>query len=117
MDTMQQLEGRRKAVLEQMAAIRSMRRGTVNQQYLKVPHKGQAAPALCGPYYVLIHKQGGRTISRRVPAGEVEQVRADVAARRRFVELCREFERLTEQLGQVEREACGGEQRKKKRPN
>lgn len=114
MDTVQQLEQRRRAVLEQMLTIRSMQRGTVSQQYLKVPHKGQAA-ALCGPYYVLTRKQAGKTVSRRVPAGQVEQARSDVAAHRRFVDLCQQFERLTEQLGQLERAGGGQGQEKKRR--
>ena len=115
MDTVQGLERRRNDVLEQMRAIRSMRRGTVNEQYLNVRHKGQSEPARCGPYYVLSRKQAGRTVSQRVPATQVEQARSDVAGHRRFVELCQEYERLTEQLGQVER--GGGRQgQEKKRP-
>ena len=115
MDTVQDLERRREAVLEQMRSIRSMRRGTVNQQYLKVPHKGRAHPGLCGPYYVLSHKEAGRTISHRLSAVQVEGARADVAAHKQFVELCREFEKLTAQLGELER--AGGLGREKKRRN
>lgn len=114
MDTVQELERRRNDVLERMRAIRSVRRGTVNEQYLNVRHKGQSQPGRCGPYYVLSRKEGGRTVSQRLPAAQVEQVRGDVAAHRRFVELCQEYERLTEQLGQVER-AGGGQGQEKKR--
>ncbi len=104
MDTVQQLERRRGAVLEQMGGIRSMRSGTVNEQYLKVPHKGRPEPTLCGPYFLLTRKQAGRTVSQRLTSLEqVSAARADIAAHKRFVELCREFERLTEQLGQLER--------------
>ena len=49
MDTVRQLEQRRQALLRQMGAIRSMRRGTINEQFLKVPHKGRPEPGLCGP--------------------------------------------------------------------
>ena len=115
MDTVQELERRRNDVLKQMLAIRSMRRGTVNEQYLSVRHKGQSEPGRCGPYYVLSRKEGGRTVSQRLAAAQVEQVRGDVAAHRRFVEFCQEYERLTEQLGQVER-AGGGQGQEKKRP-
>ena len=114
MDTVQGLERRRNDVLEQMRAIRSMRRGTVNEQYLKVRHKGQSEPTRCGPYYVLSRKEGGRTVSQRLPAAQVEQARSDVAAHRHFVELCQEFERLTEQLAQVERTGGGQGQEKKR---
>lgn len=114
MDTVEELERRRGEVLGQMLAIRSMRRGTVNEQYLKVHHKGLKEPARCGPYYVLSRKEAGRTVSRRVPAAQVEQVRGDVASHRRFVELCQQFERLTEQLGQRERTGGGHGQEKKR---
>ena len=113
MDTVQQLEQRRRAILEQMAAIRSMRRGTVNQQYLRVPHKGRASPKLCGPYFVLTGKRAGRTVSQRLTSPQqVAAARADIAAHQRFVELCKEFEQLTEQLGQLERAGDGPGQKK-----
>ena len=116
MDTVRQLEQRRQALLRQMGAIRSMRRGTINEQFLKVPHKGQPEPGLCGPYYVLSRAEGGKTVSRRLTSPEqVAQARADLAAYQQFVELCGEYERLTEQLAQVER-AGGGQGQEKKRP-
>ena len=115
MDTVRQLERRRERILEQLRQIRSMRRGTINEQYLKVPHKGQAAPVLRGPYYVLSRHRGGKTVSQRLTSPQqLEQARADVAAYQRFVALCQEYEQVTEQLGQAER-AAGGQGREKKR--
>jgi hypothetical protein len=69
-----------------------------------------------GPYYVLTSKRGGKTISQRLTTRQqVEAARADVAAHRKFVELCRQFERLTEQLGQVERAGGVGQEKKRRR--
>jgi hypothetical protein len=116
MDTVRQLEQRRERILEQLRQIRSMRRGTINEQYLKVPHKGQAEPALCGPYYVLSRFRGGKTVSQRLTSPQqVEQARSDVAAYQRFAALCREYEQVTEQLGQVGRAGGGQGQEKKRR--
>jgi hypothetical protein len=104
MDTAEQVEQRREALLRQMGAIRSMQRGTINEQYLRVPRKGRVEAGRCGPYYVLSRSEGGKTVSRRLTTPQqVAQARADVAAHQRFAELCREYERLTERLGQLER--------------
>lgn len=116
MDTVRRLEQQRRAVLEQMEAIRSMRRGTVNEQYVKVPHKGRTEPILRGPYYVLTTKRGGRTVSQRLTGPEqVAAARSDVAAYKRFVELCRRYEDLTEALGQLERGPGVGQKKERRR--
>ncbi len=116
MDTVRQIEQRREALLREMAGIRSMRRGTISEQYLRVPHKGQARPARCGPYYVLARWEGGKTVSRRLSTPQqVAQARADVAARQRFVAVCQEYERLTEQLGQLEQRQAEGPGKKRQR--
>jgi len=60
---------------------------------------------LRGPYYVLSRRQGTKTVSERIPADEVELTRRDIAADKRLVGLCKEYEDLTEQLGALVREA------------
>ena len=75
MESKQQLQERRQRVVEEMMHMESMKRGTLNEQYLRVPHKGAKEPALRGPYYVLSRNEHGRTVSERVPAAEVERVR------------------------------------------
>jgi hypothetical protein len=45
----------------------------------------------------------------------VEQARRDVAVHKRFLILCREFEQLTTQLGELERQGSGVEREKKRR--
>jgi len=115
MDTTKQLEQRRERILEQMRRIRSMRRGTINKQYLSVPHKGKDRPVRRGPYYVLSRWRDGKTVSQRLTdPQQVQQACSDVAAHRRFVELCREYEQVTEELGQLERSGSGLGQGKKR---
>lgn len=114
MDMIQELETRRNAILEEMRSIRSMKKGTINEQYFKVPPKGTEEARLQGPYYVLSRREGKKTVSERLSsATEVEQARNDVAAYKRFSLLCREFEQVTAQLGELERES--GIERQKKR--
>ncbi len=115
MQTMSEIESRRDAVLQQMRSIRSMKRGTINEQYLKVPQKG-SKPALRGPYYVLSRREGNKTVSERLTTTtQLDQAKMDIAAHRKFVELCKEFEMLTERLGMLLRQAEGSEEKKRLR--
>ena len=115
MDTVQQLEVRRNAVLEEIRSIRSMRRGTISEQYFKTHLKGRRGIAHQGPYYVLSRREGAKTVSKRLRSvAEVEQAQKDVAQYKRFVGLCQEFERLTARLGELERTEGGLESEKKR---
>ena len=108
----------RNAVLEEMRSIRAMTRGTINEQFLKVRRKGIREPVSLGPYYVIsrYEPEVGKTKSRRLTSEEeLEQARQDVAAYQRFVSLCREFEGLTEKLGELERASPEQEAKKKLR--
>jgi hypothetical protein len=115
MDTIQQLEARRHAILEEMRSIRSMRRGTINEQYFKAHLKGKKGMVHQGPYYVLSRREADKTISKRLRSvAELEQAQKDIAEYRRFLGLCQEFERLTARLGEWERSEQGLEQEKKR---
>jgi len=70
-----EIEKRRDALLQEMRLIRSMKRGTINEQYLKVPQKG-ANPALRGPYHVLSRREGNKTVSERLTTpAKIEQAK------------------------------------------
>lgn len=115
MDTLQQVEARRNGILEEMRSIRSMRRGTINEQCFKIRLKGRKEMIRQGPYYVLSRREGEKTVSRRLrSAVELEQARKDAAAYKRFLGLCHEFEGLTARLGELERGEQGLEQEKKR---
>lgn len=116
MDRIKEIEKRRKEILREMGGIRSMRRGSVNEQFLKVRHKGKKEPVLRGPYYVFSrHEKGKGTKSYRLTSPEeVDQARGDIETHKRFQELCREYEMLTEELGRQER-ALGDSSPEKKR--
>lgn len=114
MDTVQELEARRNAIIEQMRSIRSMRRGTINGQHFKTRLKGRKGVVLQGPYYVLSRREGEKTVSKRLTSPiELERARKDVAEYKKFLGLCQEFERLTARLGELERGEQGLEQEKK----
>jgi hypothetical protein len=115
MDTVQQLEARRNTILEEMRSIRSMRRGTVNEQYFKTHLKGKKGMVRQGPYYVLSRREGAKTVSKRLRSvAELAQAQKDAAEYKRFLGLCQEFEQLTARLGEWERGEQGFEQEKKR---
>ena len=116
MKEIQELEEKREATLDQMRAMRTMKRGTINEQYLKVRHKGKKQPVLRGPYHVLSRREGNRTVSERLRNDEeLQRARNDVEAHKRFVSLCGEFVRLTERLGELESAGSGLDVEKKLR--
>jgi hypothetical protein len=112
MDPLQQIEARRLAILDGIKSIRSMRRGSITEQFFPVLRKGQKQTARRGPYYVFTRHQGSKTVSRRLSTPQaLQQAREDVEAFKRFQTLCREYERLTEKLGELERET--GQEKKR----
>jgi len=115
MDTILEIEARRDRVLEQMRAMRSMRRGSVNEQYFKKKLKDKVQTVTQGPYYVFSRSEGGKTKSYRLRKGrELEQAQKDVAAHKKYSGLCREFEQLTQRLGELERQLEESSAKKKR---
>jgi hypothetical protein len=115
MNTVQQLEVQRNAILEEMRSIRSMRRGTINEQYFKTRLKGRKGVVQQGPYYVLSRREGEKTVSKRLRSvAELQEAQKEVAEYKRFLGLCQEFERLTARLGELEGSEQGLEQEKKR---
>ena len=104
MEAWEKVERRREEILQEMRAIRAMRKGSVMEQYLPVKQRGKTEPVLRGPYWLYTRKEKGRTVGRRLSREEAERVRAEVEAGHRFQALCREYEELTERLGEAERE-------------
>ena len=65
MDTIKEILEKREIIINEKRAIRSMKRGTINEQYFKIPSKGRDEPVLRGPYYVISRREGGKTVSER----------------------------------------------------
>lgn len=118
MDTIQELEAKRDAILFEMKSIRSMKRGTINEQYLHILPRRKRQGVKRGPYYVFSRYDAAqkRTVSWRLTTPEeLERARREVAVHKRFVTLCEDFERLTERLGEIERGGAALEGEKKRR--
>jgi hypothetical protein len=115
MQTVVDIDTRRAAILREMAAIRSLRAASLSEQVLR-GKRGDGTEVVRGPYFVLSRNVEGRTQSRRVGKGEIDQIRVDVENHKRFLALCREFEELTQNLGELERRECGDIEQLKKKP-
>ncbi len=116
MNTVKEIECKRMEILQRMGEMRSMRRGTINEQFFEVKQKGKREPVLRGPYYVLSRREGKKTVSKRLTSQkELEKARKDIDAQKQFRELCRQFEELTERLSELERELDEGSREKKRR--
>ena len=103
MDSISSVQTRRRRIAEELLAMRSMRRGSINEQYAKGKRAGKAVTR--GPYPVLCWREGKRVLSERLStAEELEHARQDVANHKRFKQLCKEFEALTRRLGELERQ-------------
>ena len=111
-----ELDRRRREVAEKMLDIRAARRGKISEQFLKVRHKGRKNPVVRGPYYVLSWWENGRCRSRRIKKDELEQTREELANYERLEALCREFEHLTQALGEAERTQAATNEAEKKGP-
>ena len=86
---------RRNEILQEMAEIDRMQRGTLSEQFFKQQKGGHEV--ILGPYYVLQHRVSGK-YSQRVPAKDVPPVRDAIEGRRRFERLAQEFIEITEQM-------------------
>ena len=97
------LEKRREELLSQIEEIRTMKRGTINEQYLKVPRK-EKEPALRGPYYVLSRNEGGKTVGFRIKNDEkLKLLQQDVENYKRFNDLSKEFVSVMEAITDIKR--------------
>jgi hypothetical protein len=101
MEQLQALEHKREQILQEMRKIRAMRKGSVSEQWVKVPRK-QAAPVLRGPYGLYTYKEKGKTVGRRLSAQEAKRFGEEVKAYHHFQALCAQYAEVTEQLGEAE---------------
>jgi len=103
MESTQAIQARREDIVKQIQGMRFVR-GTVNEQFLAVRHKGKKEPVRRGPYFLFSRHEGGRTVGHRLTTpDEVTQARQDVAQYKIFMALCEEFVGLTERLCELER--------------
>ena len=118
--TVEELEGRRTAVLKQIEEIGDMRRGSIAERYRQCGKH----PCCCeqadhpghGPYYSLTVKAEGTTVTRHLAAGaELAKVEREIAAFRRLQELVPELVAVNEELCEVRPVGAPGDEASERR--
>ena len=82
----------RPEILQQLAQIDTMERGTLAEEYREKPNAGGGTVRL-GPYFKHQVWEGGANHSRRVPAEEVSALRQDLENHSRFTQLVESYEK------------------------
>lgn len=80
---------KRKALLEQMAQIDTMEKGTLAAEYREVKAGGKAITK--GPYFKHQVWEKGRNVSKRVPVKETESLKKAVEGYHKFKGLSEEY--------------------------
>jgi hypothetical protein len=84
----------RQALLDQIAAITTMRPGSLAEEYREHPAADGCGTVRLGPYYKHQLWQDGRNVSRRVPAAEAAALRLDIENAKRFDEITGQLAQL-----------------------
>lgn len=91
------LEKRRIEILDKMRGIKTLRKGTINEQYILVKHKNGDSVKK-GPYFILTKKgAGGKTNTTTIPADKLELFKNEVGNYREFRSLAEEYIHICEQ--------------------
>lgn len=104
---------RRREILNELAVLEQLRRGSVTEQALRRRRKDGTVLEY-GPYPLYTFKKKGKTVSRRItdPA-QVAVYRKQIDAFRRFEALSAELVRLGEEISEL---ALSSEDELKKKP-
>ena len=107
-----ELMAKRQRLLDELAQLKQIRRGSVVEQFVeRVREDGTTVRK--GPYVLYSFKEKARTVSRRLSKeGEAKVYRKQIAAFRRFQEVTAELLKLGEELSDLA--LCGDEKALKK---
>jgi hypothetical protein len=95
------LEQHRKTLLDQLAGLQQLRRGSLTEQYLLVKHR-DGSKVKRGPYPLLTRKEGQKTVSVRLTEPElVPLYRQQIQAMRQFETIVEGLVRIGEELSDL----------------
>ena len=92
------LKRQQEQIINELKSIHFMKKGSLTYQRVPARVCGVDTEAVYGPYPLLTWKENGQTKSMRLNSTEkVAWAEIAIANRRRFVKLCREYEKLAEE--------------------
>ena len=100
MDQFCNLDQVRQKILRDMGDIQKMRRGTVNEQFLKVQQK-DGSSVLRGPYFLYSRTEKGKSISQRIQPEEVVRYQEETEHCRKFKNLANKYVLVCEELADL----------------
>ena len=115
MDSTTALNRRREEIIDRLAQLGAMRKGSLTEQYVETTRK-DGSRGRRGPYTLYTFKDKSRTVSKRLTkTSQIECYRRQIGAFRSFQELTGELVRVSQAL--ADREAMGeqGEGKKNSR--
>ncbi len=95
------LQTRSSKILEQIAMIGPMRKGSVTQQFFKTKNK-DGSTGRRGPYPLYSCKKKGKTVSKRIAKDRVDRYAEQIRRFRQFEELIGELVEVSEELADAE---------------
>jgi len=89
----QQLQTKRKELLDQIGAIERMHKGRLSEEYRERMVDGRIHRT--GPYFKHQQWEKGKNLSRRVKGDEAQRLREGIAEMDRFKHLCDDYAETT----------------------
>jgi hypothetical protein len=107
MDDLLSLIKQKENISIEIAAIISMRKGVLNEQYSSVTKK-DGTLSVRGPYYVLTYKgPRGKTISKAIQEKNASYIKSETENYKKFKQLCERYIKVCEKISEL-RNGGGG---------
>lgn len=101
MTKIEKLRAEREKIVQEIAGLEQMRRGSIIEQYVETVRK-DGSKGRRGPYFLYTYKDKGKTVSRRVTQrSQVDAYREQIKSFRRFQKLVPELRAVSEKIGDL----------------
>lgn len=112
--TLAQLQNRKHQIVDELAKLGPMRKGSLSTQIVQAVLK-DGTPSQRGPYTIYTFKRKGKTVSKRLKdPQQIEVYRRQIETFRRFQELTTELMDTNQRLADLEAEKKGAWRKSRK---